>query len=163
MTTTRQPKSRRDGFTAAVLVALVLMAGCDVPPMEVVTSESVLPEASVAAASADPSAAPVAIPYTDPPSILNRDEIVVALRDGYPALLREAGVGGTIRVYFYIDAEGIVRNAVVDQSSGHAPLDDAALRVAEVFRFSPALNQGAPTAVWVSFPITFQPRLAPPA
>jgi TonB family protein len=78
--------------------------------------------------------------------------------DGYPALLRDAGVGGTVRVYFYIDEDGVVRDTRIDQSSGHPALDDAALSVASVYRFSPALNRDRPTPVWVSFPITFQVR-----
>ena len=36
-------------------------------------------------------------------------------------------------------------------------MDDAALRVARVYRFSPALNRDERVAVWVTFPITFLP------
>ncbi len=97
-------------------------------------------------------------PYTVPPSITNREQVVRAMVDAYPALLRDAGVGGTIRVFFFIDEDGLVRDTQIDQSSGHPALDDAALAVAGVYRFSPALNRDAPTAVWVSFPITFQVR-----
>ena len=43
----------------------------------------------------------------------------------------------------------------IDRSSRHEALDDAALKVAEVYRFSPALNRDQPVAVWVAFPITF--------
>ena len=37
-------------------------------------------------------------------------------------------------------------------------LDDAALKVATIYRFSPALNRDKKVPVWVSFPITFQVR-----
>ena len=101
---------------------------------------------------------PVFTPYTVPPSIANREEVVRAMVDAYPALLRDAGIGGTVRVYLFIDEDGLVRDRRIDESSGHAALDDAALDVANVYRFRPALNRDAPTAVWVSFPITFQVR-----
>ena len=76
----------------------------------------------------------------------------------YPPALRDAGIGGTVHVLFSIDEDGVVRDFRVDESSGHPALDRAALSVAEVYRFSPALNRDKRVAVWVSFPITFQVR-----
>ena len=104
------------------------------------------------------AARPTFTPYTVAPSILNREEVISAMLDAYPALLRDAGVGGTVRVYFFIDEDGLVQDTRIHQSSGHAALDDAALTVASVYRFSPALNRDQPVRVWVSFPITFQSR-----
>lgn len=101
---------------------------------------------------------PVFTPYTVPPAILNRDEIVSALVREYPPLLRDAGIGGTIRVYFLVGADGTVRDARIDSSSGSRPLDEAALAVASVYRFSPARNGDEAVPVWVSFPITFTVR-----
>jgi len=106
----------------------------------------------------DLAAAPTFTPYTVAPSILNRDEVVRAMVREYPALLRDAGIGGTVRVYFFIDENGQVRDTRIDQSSGHQALDDAALAVADVYRFSAALNRDKKVPVWVSFPITFQVR-----
>jgi protein TonB len=80
------------------------------------------------------------------------------MEEAYPPLLREAGVGGTVGVYFFIDEEGAVRNTILRESSGHPALDEAALRVANVYRFEPALNRQEPVPVWVAFPITFQVR-----
>ena len=57
-----------------------------------------------------------------------------------------------------IDVEGTVQKVLIDQSSGHEALDDAARRVAGVYRFTPALNRDERVPVWVSFPITFQVR-----
>ena len=104
------------------------------------------------------SAEPQFTPYTVAPSILNRDEVVQAMGREYPPLLRDAGVGGTVRMYFFIDQDGRVQDRRVDVSSGHAAIDDAALAVAEVYEFSPALNRDQKVPVWVSFPITFQVR-----
>lgn len=101
---------------------------------------------------------PTFTPFTVAPRILNREEVVRAMAAEYPPLLREAGIGGTIQVWFFIDEEGSVQNFRIDESSGHEALDRAALAVADVFRFSPALNRDDPVPVWVSFPITFQVR-----
>ena len=35
-------------------------------------------------------------------------------------------------------------------------LDEAALKVANLYRFSPAINRDTKVPVWVSFPVTFQ-------
>ena len=106
----------------------------------------------------DISAAPVFTPFTVAPAILNVPEVQRMMVLRYPVLLRDAGIGGTVRVYFFIDEEGIVQDYRVDQTSGHKALDDAALAVADVYRFSPALNRDRRVSVWVSFPITFQVR-----
>ncbi len=106
----------------------------------------------------DLSAAPTFTPFTVAPSILNRQEVVRAMEREYPPLLRDAGIGGTVRVYFFIDEDGAVQDFRIDQSSGHQALDDAALAVADVYRFSAALNRDKKVPVWVSFPITFQVR-----
>ncbi len=106
----------------------------------------------------DISSAPVFTPFTVAPAILNIPEVQRTMVRQYPVLLRDAGIGGTVRVYFFIDEEGIVQDFRVDQTSGHQALDDAALAVADVFRFSAALNRDRPVPVWVSFPITFQVR-----
>jgi protein TonB len=106
----------------------------------------------------DISAAPTFTPFTVAPSILNRDEVVRTMEREYPPLLRDAGIGGTVKVYFFIDETGRVGDYRIDQTSGHAALDDAALKVASVYRFSPALNRDKRVPVWVSFGITFQVR-----
>lgn len=101
---------------------------------------------------------PTFTPFTVAPSILNREEVVRALASEYPEALRAAGVAGTARLYFFIDDEGQVKEVRLDRSSGNEALDQAALRVARVYRFTPALNRDKKVPVWVSFPITFQVR-----
>lgn len=97
-------------------------------------------------------------PFTVAPSILNRQEVIDAMQAEYPPLLKEAGIGGTVRMYFFISESGVVEDIRIDQSAGHPALDDAAIAVAGVYRFSPALNRDDKVPVWVSFPITFQVR-----
>ena len=92
------------------------------------------------------------------PYIKNRDELTRALEHEYPPLLRDAGIGGTTKVWFRIDENGKVVRTQVHTSSGHKPLDDAALKVAHLYEFSPAMNRDKPVAVWVSLDITFRPR-----
>lgn len=106
----------------------------------------------------DLSAAPTFTPFTVAPAILNRPEVVRAMTREYPPLLRDAGIGGTVKVFFFIDEEGAVKDFRIDQTSGHQALDDAALAVADVYQFSAALNRDKKVPVWVSFPITFQVR-----
>jgi protein TonB len=108
--------------------------------------------------ASDISAAPTFTPYTVAPRILNVDAVQRAMVREYPALLRDAGIGGTVRVWFFIDEEGRVGDRRIEQSSGHQALDDVALAVAEVYRFSAAMNRDARVPVWVVFPITFQVR-----
>jgi len=106
----------------------------------------------------DLSAAPTFTPFTVAPDIQNRAEVIRAMEREYPPLLRDAGIGGTVQVYFFIDEEGTVQQFQVNESSGHQALDDAALAVAGVYRFSAALNRDKRVPVWVSFGITFQVR-----
>ena len=106
----------------------------------------------------DISAAPRFTPFTVAPDILNRVEVIRAMEREYPPLLRDAGIGGTVQVFFFIDEEGVVQQFQVNVTSGHQALDDAALAVAGVYRFSPALNRDKRVPVWVSFGITFQVR-----
>lgn len=101
---------------------------------------------------------PTFTPFTVAPRIVNREEVVAAMEDEYPPLLRDAGIGGTVSVYFFLDEDGTVRDVRIDESSGHEALDRAALAVADVYRFTPALNRDRPVPVWVLFPITFAVR-----
>ena len=100
--------------------------------------------------------APVFTPYTVRPDVLNRPEVARALEREYPTILRDAGIGGVVTVWFFIDENGEVQRTQVRESSGHQGLDDAALTVADVFRFSPALNRDKRVPVWISLDIRFQ-------
>ena len=122
------------------------------PEAEVV----IVPPAREEAEELDVSARPVFTPYTVKPDYINRAEIREALQREYPPLLRDAGIGGTAVLWFYIDEQGTVRNQLVHTSSGHEALDQAALRVAALFKFTPALNRDQAVPVWVMLPATFR-------
>jgi protein TonB len=102
--------------------------------------------------------APVFTPYTVPPRMTNTPEVQRALQREYPPLLRDAGIGGAVNVWFFIDENGVVQETQVTESSGHAQLDEAALQVAQVAKFTAAMNRDKVVPVWISLPITFQVR-----
>ena len=106
----------------------------------------------------DISAAPTFTPFTVRPSVKNRTEVARALEREYPPLLRDAGIGGSVNVWFFIDETGAVQRTQVDESSGHAALDAAAMKVADIIQFTPALNRDKRVPVWISLPITFTTR-----
>lgn len=118
--------------------------------------EALPPPPGVTEEDTDISARPTFTPFTVAPEILNKEEIIQAMTRAYPPVLRDSGIGGTIRVFFFIDEDGFVQSTRIDQSSGYPGLDDAALRVANLYRFSPALNRDTRVPVWVSFPVEFR-------
>jgi protein TonB len=95
-------------------------------------------------------------PFTVAPRVLNAEEVVRAMRREYPSVLRDAGIGGTVKVLFSIDDDGRVLETSIEVGSGYAALDEAALAVADVIRFSPAMNRDRRVAVRVAFPVVFQ-------
>ncbi len=141
------------------------VGGGEAPESKVVTQVPVrtpgeassLPEPP-AAGPPDLEAAPTFTPYTVKPDIKNRDELARALDREYPPLLRDAGIGGTAAVWFFIDQTGRVQKTQIDHSTGHKALDEAALRIADAIQFTPALNRGEAVPVWISLPITFKDR-----
>jgi TonB family protein len=91
------------------------------------------------------------------PQILNADEIQKQMVRRYPPHLLDAGVGGTVVLAFLVDETGMPAAWQIVQSSGHQPLDEAALKMASTFRFSPArTRRDQVVPVWTRFPIRFQ-------
>ena len=99
--------------------------------------------------------APTFTPMTVRPQLKNAAEVRENLMRYYPPLLRDAGIGGTANVWFFIESDGAVGRVSINRTSGHAALDDAALRVAETMEFTPARNQDEVVPVWVALDITF--------
>lgn len=103
-------------------------------------------------------AGPTITPHTLRPRVTNRAEVSRALEREYPALLRDSGIDGRVVVWFLVDEEGRVRETRIHETSGQAALDAAALDVAHVFQFAPAMNLDEPVAVWIQIPIVFEAR-----
>jgi protein TonB len=103
----------------------------------------------------DLTVAPTFTPFTVGPELKNTAEVQRVLMRNYPPLLRDAGIGGTALLWFLIDETGKVIKTQVKESSGHAPLDEAAKQVASIMVFSPAINRDRKVPVWVAIPIQF--------
>jgi protein TonB len=101
-------------------------------------------------------AAPVFTPYTVKPDLKNREAVSRALVRNYPPLLRDAGIGGTVLTWLLIDEAGEVIKTQVKEGSGHDALDNAALKVADIMQFTPALNRDQKVKVWIALPIVFK-------
>lgn len=106
----------------------------------------------------DISEQPVFTPHTVSPQLVNGREVEIELARTYPPSLRDAGIGGTTVVWFFIDDTGVVRNTKVFRSSGFEQLDRAALDVADMMRFTPAQNMDKRVPVWIQQAIEFSVR-----
>jgi len=106
-------------------------------------------------AGARPSEVPSYIPRDVEPRLKNAAELIRMAQRRFPAPLREAGVAGTVGVFFFVSENGDVTNAVVQSSSGYERLDDVALEVARAGQFDPAMNRDQPVGVWLILPIIF--------
>lgn len=156
MTTRISRRTQVAGFALLVAAALLAVQACGIES-PLTERDDLSGDAMSPAVESNLASGPQFTPFTVAPRITNRAEVIEAMEREYPPLLREAGIGGTVRVYFFITETGRVGERRIDQTSGHEALDRAALNVAEVYRFSPALNREDAVPVWVSFPITFQP------
>ncbi|MEX0907554.1 MAG: TonB family protein [Gemmatimonadota bacterium] len=107
---------------------------------------------------ADRARAPVFTLMTVEPELKNRRQVKRELERNYPWRLRHAGVGGRPTVWFLIDENGRVIKTRLNRSGGHPALDEAAMAVADMMEFSPALNRDQSVRVWVEIPIVFEAR-----
>jgi TonB family protein len=104
----------------------------------------------------DISAAPTFTPMTVRPQLKNNRQVADALMRYYPPMLRDAGIGGTVNVWFFIDENGRVRNTKINRPSGYDAFDEAALKVADMMEFTPAYNRDQKVPVWVALDVTFE-------
>src|SRR3954470_19534480 len=82
----------------------------------------------------------------------------------YPAALYARKVQGNVLLHLYIDRDGAVvpDSTRVEESSGYASLDSAAIKGSQELRFVPAKLHGEPMAVALQFPVYFRhPEAAP--
>jgi len=154
------------GASGVAALAIILVLGTPQPeaPMDAPAGaadagpdldieENPLVRLAERAAQADRSTFAV---YDTPPILQNVDEVRRALESAYPRELRDAGIGGRVELWLYVDLSGAVVNHEIKTSSDSDALDRAAAEVARQMRFSPASSQGEPTAVWISQWVAFQ-------
>lgn len=70
-------------------------------------------------------------------------------------MARRAGLEGKVVLRLLIDEKGLPQRADVQQSSGHARLDEAARAAALRALFKPHLEDGQPMPVYALVPISF--------
>jgi periplasmic protein TonB len=73
----------------------------------------------------------------------------------YPEELWDAGVEGQTVLKVFVAENGRVDTVHVEQSSGHAAFDTAAVAGAHRLLFEPALRGDEPMGVWVLLPVQF--------
>ena len=116
--------------------------------------EKLPPPPKTSATSADER--PVFIPRDVEPRLANRDRFLKLLMRSYPQPLRDAGIGGRVILWVFVDEEGRVSRSLVKASSGYESLDQAARTVSKQMVFEPAMNRDRPIGVWVAQSIQFE-------
>jgi protein TonB len=113
------------------------------------------PEPVAPVAIAAPPAPPAPPP---PPKIIPASEVQYLVKPDpeYPPLSIRRGEAGLVMVSVYIDEAGMPRTVQVQQSSGHARLDDSAVAAVRRARFKPYTQNGQPAAGWARIPIPFE-------
>ncbi|HXX64907.1 MAG TPA: energy transducer TonB [Bacteroidota bacterium] len=140
--------------TASIILITALLVpivsrGQDAPEREE-SSQSIAtlqaPSASLADTTKPP---PEFVPVEIEPEVLVKKEPV------YPALALKAGIEGKVWVKSWIDEQGMVRDVQIIRSDNDT-FNQAAIDAAKQFRFKPAILNGKPVAVWVTFPFKFK-------
>ena len=87
------------------------------------------------------------------PKMLNED-----LPFHYPPALYARKVQGNVTLRLYVDSVGQVTpdSTRIEESSGYAGLDSAAVKGSQDLRFAPAKLRGAPLGVAILFPVYFR-------
>ncbi|MEJ2232181.1 MAG: energy transducer TonB [Nitrospirales bacterium] len=73
----------------------------------------------------------------------------------YPRMAREQGWQGKVLLRVRISADGTVKNAMVQESSGFPILDESAMQAVKTWSFEPAKNGEFPVPSTVDLPIRF--------
>lgn len=133
-----------------VAAASVLSAGAALAQEEARASG---PSAKPAAAADSTGAYETAV-VTRRPELINRREVARSLTRHYPAVLRDAGVAGSVTVRIRVDEKGIPSRTLVAQTTNPA-FNQPAVAVIQEMRFRPAQLDGRDVAVWVEIPVSF--------
>jgi protein TonB len=74
----------------------------------------------------------------------------------YPPIAQRAGVQGTVWLKALVDKEGKVRDVIIEKESGaNAGFEEAAIDAAYKTTWKPAIANGQPIAVWVTYKVEF--------
>lgn len=91
------------------------------------------------------------IPYEDPPIQVKQ------IQPTYPPLAQRAGVEGVVWINALVDKEGKVRDVkIVKESGANAGFEEAAVEAAYATVWKPAIANGQPIALWVTYKVEFK-------
>lgn len=90
------------------------------------------------------------------PSLLNGDEVQLALQRLYPPALLDAGIGGSTQIKFIVDREGHVDpSSIVVVATSDGAFAQASATATAMMRFRPAKVNDRAVPVLVQIPITW--------
>ena len=87
------------------------------------------------------------------------DSLPVMIREAkpiYPDQAIKTGLEGRVFINALIDQGGTVRKVIVAKSSGVECLDRSAANAAWLCLYRPAIQNGHPIAIWVTYPVVFR-------
>ncbi len=113
------------------------------------------PLAAAPAVPAAPAVAAAVAPSVRGPVTVSGVEYLSPPKVEYPLSAKRAGIEGKVMLRVLIDEKGQAQRADIQQSSGHARLDDAARSAAMRALFKPHLEDGQPMPVYALIPISF--------
>lgn len=91
------------------------------------------------------------VPYDEPPVPVN------SIQPVYPRLERRAGIEGDVWLKVLIDVEGRICDVVVAKESGESEsFGRAAMEAALKTVWKPAISNGQPVAVWITYKVSFR-------
>jgi periplasmic protein TonB len=111
------------------------------------------PVAVAPIATAPPPAPPPPLPVTAP---FGKAGYQNNPAPDYPAIAARQGWGGTVTLRVHVLADGKPDQVQVQTTSGHAPLDQEAIRAVKAWTFAPAKRGDAPIDGWATVPIEFK-------
>ncbi len=76
----------------------------------------------------------------------------------YPKAALDQGLEGAVTLTVTVGPNGEVQDVTVSSSSGHASLDQAAVRAVKRWTFTPGMQKGKPAAGKIKVPFRFQNR-----
>jgi protein TonB len=106
-------------------------------------------------AGSAPAAPMAARPSGAPAETSARPDYAYNPKPDYPTVARQFGLTGRVLMRVLVEPDGMPREILIANSSGHDMLDQAALKSVRAWRFLPARRGGEAYASWVEFPVRF--------